>query len=261
MCPNPRNLLTTLATGLIGLSVFGCQPAKKISGPTATNQSSLLFLGHLPIGLKERLEQLAKPRDQVAEAANLRLSKLKRQGCLDEQTEAYHRLPLKVIDPAFRPCAATLSAMTQVPLMLPSSISKISKDPLYAYFDDGPITREKYSIGLTEDIAEYYQRKQASVTGESITVDSPSLAEYYEKESSFVRSSPFESYRLESGPIQLVDGIQGYYISGVCVMNCHSAYSRIIWDQGGYRYRISIKMGRKQEVLQIVNAAIENQAN
>lgn len=42
-------------------------------------------------------------------------------------------------------------------------------------------------------------------------------------------------------------------------MNCHTAYSRVLWEQNGYQYEIGIKMGRQEEVVEAANSAIANQ--
>jgi hypothetical protein len=63
------------------------------------------------------------------------------------------------------------------------------------------------------------------------------------------------------GAVTLGNGSEGYFTPGMCGANCHGAFSSIIWDQDGYRYSISIKLGSKEKLLEIVNAAIENQAD
>jgi hypothetical protein len=187
-----------------------------------------------------------------------------RRGCLDDRSNAYLQLPLKVVDPVFRPCAASLLNNTNIPLILPPNATKIhqySSEPvtLYSYLN---FNATGYEIGLTYSPRERYQLNQAYYSGEIITEKSLTLRKYYEERVARVNSTlSFKTQRQEAGAVTLINGLRGYYLPSICGANCHSAYASITWDQNGYRYSISIKMGRKEKVLEIVNAAIDNQAH
>ncbi len=148
--------------------------------------------------------------------------------------------------------------------MLPPDATKIhqySSEPvtLYAYLD---FKATEYSIGLTFFPLDHYQRNRAYYSDEIITEKSLTLSKHCEE--GFTRLSimpSFESLRREAGAVTLINGLRGYYLPPACGANCQAAYGSITWDQDGYRYSIGIKTGQKAEMLELVNATIENQAN
>jgi hypothetical protein len=267
-----RKRHTTLAMGLVCLSLCGCQPTEKAAEPTAeksSEQTGSRGLGekmeraqaNMPQVLLKEVDQTAKRQKDLQEAKKKRIKETGR-GCLDDQSDAYLVLPLKVVNPVFRPCAANLSALTQVPLMLPPEVSAVSQTGFHAYFDGPDINADKYLIGLTYDLAYAYELKWGSFSGKTLTADASSLREQFEKEITAFDGLPhYQAQLKEAGAVTLVNGIEGYYYPGVCGANCHGSIGSITWDQDGYRYRISARIGQKKEMLRMVNTAIENQAN
>jgi hypothetical protein len=272
-----RKSLSTLAVGgLIYLALFAWDLAQRTPQPTEasviaaekileTERQSMFAMYLREADDRHAIDQAERAK---AEAKTKEIQKQaiedSRRGCLDDRSDAYRQLPLKIVDPVFRPCAASLLRGTTIQLMLPPDAAKIhqySSKPvtLYAYLD---FNATGYSIGLTHNPRDHYQLKQASYSGKIITEKSLPLSTYYEE--TFTRLSrvpSFETHRQEVGAVTLINGLRGYYLPPVCGWNCNSAYASITWDQNGYRYSIDIKMARKAEVLKIVNAAIENQAN
>ena len=57
------------------------------------------------------------------------------------------------------------------------------------------------------------------------------------------------------GPVSLSQGIQGWFIPSVCGANCIDAL--VVWDNGGYRYSVGIKVGDKASLVQMANSAID----
>jgi hypothetical protein len=272
-----RKSSSTLVGGLIYLALFASDVAQRTPQPTEaiaiaaekileTERQAIFTMYLREAADRTAIDQVERAkREAEVQAMQQQAMENGRRGCLDDRTNAYLQLPLKVVDPVFRPCAVSLLDRTKIPLMLPPDVAKIhqsSSEPLthYAYVD---VTENGYSIGLTYDPRDHYQLNQALFSGEIITDNSPSLSAYYEESLSGIRSWKVSSGRVEAemGAVTLANSVQGYYIPWVCGANCHSAYSSVIWDQNGYRYSISIKMGKKAAVLKIVNAAIKNQTN
>jgi hypothetical protein len=280
MFPKIQKRLVALTIGTLSYLTFCVWVARDLipkppeSIPEPTEASAIAAAKLLEIKQKEMLamslklaaqEQAEKARWDAEEKARLkRQMEDGRQGCLDDRGNAYLQVPLKVVDPVFRPCAASLLNNTNIPLILPPNATQIhqySSDPvtLYAYLD---FNATGYSIGLTHDPRDHYQLNQASYSGEVITEKSPILSKYYEEELIRLSRMPsFEAQRQTVGTVTLINGLRGYYLPPVCGWNCNSAYASIQWDQNGYRYTVSIKMGRKEKVLELVNAAIANQSH
>jgi hypothetical protein len=212
----------------------------------------------LPSLTSEQLEQLSEDLADVTKQANDELAKQYRP-CGDH-SNAYLKLPLRIVDPAFKLCAVDLLQRTQVPAILPPKVPKeFGNRQLHPYFYLPLTNTNRYNIGLTWLPGEYYQASVAYFEGEKLTSQSPPLLAIYEEEVSFLRSPLYKSQRQESGRVNLARGMSGYYIAAACGVNCHSAYSSVIWEQQGFRYRIAIKLGRKSDVLKIANTAIQNQ--
>jgi hypothetical protein len=188
--------------------------------------------------------------------------------CTDP-SNTYLKLPLKRVDPVLRPCVSDLLKHTTVPPLFPPTIPKyLSPDARKHYAYTIPDKNKKrYTVGLTWSPREYYQANVAYFSGEELTSELPNLLAYYNKEVSFLREasqkketySRFRDAYRESGSVKLTNGIDGYYIDAVCGANCHGAYSRVIWQQNNYIYKIAIKLGHKKDVIETANEAINNQ--
>ena len=57
------------------------------------------------------------------------------------------------------------------------------------------------------------------------------------------------------GPVSLSKGIQGWFIPSTCGANCSDAL--VVWDDGGYRYSVGIKVGDKASLVRMANSAID----
>jgi hypothetical protein len=185
--------------------------------------------------------------------------KSERYKLCDDRSDAYLNLPLQEVDPIFRLCASELLKRTKVPIVLPPTtlIKSFGRLP-YVYLYIPSTNADRYLIGLTWKLRNYYHANAAYFEGKKLTAESPTLLEAHEKASAWARRYPFTDKR-ELGSVSLSQAIEGYYTPFACGANCNAAYSSVIWDQQGYRYRMAIKMGKKSEVLELVNAAIENQ--
>jgi hypothetical protein len=260
------SLLGSMFLGCHPWQLLGCYPWQKsfLQVNSSTNHPEPESLP-APTPAAENLELTPEQIEPLSEQLADELAKPEppKEKLCSGNSDAYLKLPLKTVDPAFRPCAAELLKLTQVPLILPPNASKTSNgERLYAFFYTPFTNANQYSLGLTwtPDAFSQYHGQSASFYGEKLTAKSPTLAAYFKKRSAGIRFSPFyQSYQKELGSVSLSHGITGYYIPAVCGVNCHAAYGLVLWDQGGYRYEIGIKMGKKAAVLKIVNAAIENQ--
>jgi hypothetical protein len=58
-------------------------------------------------------------------------------------------------------------------------------------------------------------------------------------------------------PVTLANGIEGYYIEGLCGASCSD--SLIVWVQDFYQYIIGSKAAPQAFLLDLVNSAIANQ--
>ena len=182
-----------------------------------------------------------------------------------DRSDIYKKLALKKVDPIFRPCISKLLKMTKVPLLFPpiAPINLFLKDRKHYAYISGDVN--SYTIGITWDLLERYQTNVAYFSGERLSSNSPNLALRFEKSISYLRNlsnrvpSRYKKYYLESGVVSLVKGVDGYYLAGVCGANCHGAYSSVMWEQNGYLYKIAIKLGEKERLIELANTAIKNQ--
>ncbi|MFN6068408.1 MAG: hypothetical protein ACK45T_14795, partial [Pseudanabaena sp.] len=60
----------------------------------------------------------------------------------------------------------------------------------------------------------------------------------------------------EDESVSLADGIQGYFVPWVCGASCNDA--QVYWDKNGFRYAVGIKVGNKNNLIQMANSAISS---
>jgi hypothetical protein len=63
-------------------------------------------------------------------------------------------------------------------------------------------------------------------------------------------------HRSDEAPVavQLSGDIQGYFFPWVCGASCNDA--QVYWDENGYRYAVGIKVGDKNNLIEMANSAI-----
>jgi hypothetical protein len=66
------------------------------------------------------------------------------------------------------------------------------------------------------------------------------------------------SKRPNGKPVKLERGITGYFIDAKCDRVCND--STLTWQQGGYRYTVSIKAADVDTLRKVANSAIDNRA-
>jgi len=196
-----------------------------------------------------------------------------RTECTDDP-KSIANLPLRYVLPEFRKCVAELAQQTQVPILLPAKYSrKLSEEYLfYTYIreksphEDSQYTSasrsikakdsQRYVIGITHRPGNYYTALVGYITGKKITSNTPTLEAIkraWDTKGGWVKS------HHHSQAVVLMNGISAYYFPPVCGVNCQAAYGRVVWEQNGYQYKIGVRMGRREHVVELANSAIANQ--
>lgn len=150
--------------------------------------------------------------------------------------------------------------LAQVPIQLPGHI--LVENPFRPVATDIPI----YALAVTTTTPPTYE----IVIGYSPTCDggnscrlgtirgfrrtsAKSLEQQYQSNSSSSsRISP-----EESTAVSLVDGRKGWFFPWACSLFCSDAI--VTWDQGDYRYAVGLKMGSRDQLIDMANSAINNE--
>ncbi len=143
---------------------------------------------------------------------------------------------------------------SEVPVRLPDTIPPLAES-YFASISDAQKERYSVSLDFVEDCYGVRACSFGQVTGEEAPTQS------IESES---RLAPgFEPVAQSPNPQQtvtLAKGIQGYFIPYVCGANCSD--SKVVWEEGGYRYSVGIKGGsldpeaEVQQLIEMANSAI-----
>lgn len=160
------------------------------------------------------------------------------------------------LHPMFRPVINQLKAKTRVPLQLPAYIPQ-EDYPLYITVNMATPKRYELTIGTDTHCSGGNYCRYGTVSGQRITPSTPSVEEQY----AFLNDpsyQPTERSTQKMGRVTLANDIRGYFIPYVCGANCDD--SKVIWEQGGYRYLVGIKAGEKKLVVQMANSAISSRA-
>jgi hypothetical protein len=94
-----------------------------------------------------------------------------------------------------------------------------------------------------------------SFWGERLTKETPSIDEQYADTINYKGSARSPE---PAASVVLSKGIKGKFVPWVCGVNCTSAVSLVAWDEGGYRYSVSRKMGDRFELVRMANSAIDS---
>jgi hypothetical protein len=91
--------------------------------------------------------------------------------------------------------------------------------------------------------------------GDRLTKETPSIDEQYAATIDYkgsVRSPE------PAASVVLSKGIKGKFIPWVCGVNCTSAFAFVVWDEDGYRYTVSRKLGDRFELMKMADSAIDS---
>ncbi len=144
---------------------------------------------------------------------------------------------------------------TGVPLRLPTKTFVNGAKPLQVYLDSGKPNANGYdiSIGYRKGCDFANSCRIGSVEARRLSDRSPSLDKAHPPEpdvNGVVRHRSDE----EAGSVSLAGGIQGYFVPWVCGASCNDA--QVYWDENGFRYAVGIKVGNKNNLIQMANSAI-----
>jgi hypothetical protein len=144
---------------------------------------------------------------------------------------------------------------TGVPLRLPTKTFVNGAKPLQVYLDFGKPSANGYdiSIGYRKGCDFANSCRIGSVEARKLSDRSPSLDKAHPPEpdvNGVVRHRSDEEY----GSVSLSGDIQGYFVPWVCGANCNDA--QVYWDENGFRYAVGIKVGNKNNLIQMANSAI-----
>ena len=149
-----------------------------------------------------------------------------------------------VLPPAFDFGLVQALVLTEIPPMLPTSFMIEDEMALFPYV----LTMETGMYEISLDFGEECHMATAchfGVLAGSLT----SGNELYSTPNIFVDVSRAQR-------VTLANGIEGYYIEGLCGASCDN--SLIVWVQGYYQYIIGSKAASQAFLLDIVNSAIAN---
>lgn len=145
-----------------------------------------------------------------------------------------------------------------VPLQLPVSVPnespfrKILTDtPLYAVATTDP---QGYLIvlGYSSTCDGGNSCRLGTIRGFSKTASTPLERQYQDDTSNSSRVSP-----ELAGEVLLTGGHRGWFSPWSCSINCSDAV--VAWDDESYRYAVSIKMGSRDQLIEMANSAINNE--
>lgn len=147
-----------------------------------------------------------------------------------------------------------------VPLQLPGSI--LDESPYRGISTDPPL----YAVAKITTDPQGYQIvlgysptcdggnscRAGTIVGFKRTTSTPLEQQYQDDTSKSSRVSP-----EPAGDVSLAGGHQGWFSPWSCGVNCSDAV--VAWDDGDYRYAVSVKMGSRDQLVEMANSAINNE--
>lgn len=156
----------------------------------------------------------------------------------------------------FEPIVAVLESKTQVPLKLPTYIpgeNSLDK-PFWANITQADSEHYLVTIGFTKDCEGGNYCRYGTVAGEKILPSTPTAQQSYEELISQPDYKPLKQSPEKAATVKLAKDIEGYFVPYLCGANCDDA--KVFWDEDTYRYLVGVKMGSKDELIQMANSAI-----
>jgi hypothetical protein len=155
----------------------------------------------------------------------------------------------------FQPIRSRLEN-SPIPLRLPTYIPQLSSEPgytpppIHAVLDESSTKQYTIILGYSPDCTGGNACRLGTITGEL----KPSQS--IEQQFAEFRHWSGEHHSEESmAPVQLSNGINGWFIPWVCGANCSDA--QVVWDEYSYRYSVGIKVGDRASLERMANSAIE----
>jgi putative hemolysin len=144
----------------------------------------------------------------------------------------------------FQPVLGQLES-TGVPLMLPADFpAGEGLPPVYPHVFTVEPGEYEISLGFGADCQGAGACHYGSLAGKKVETSEP------------VSTRSFEYDAARAVKVTLANGIQGYFVQGLCGANCDDG--KVFWIADGFEYMLGMKAGGQSDVVGLANAAIEN---
>jgi putative hemolysin len=144
----------------------------------------------------------------------------------------------------FQPVLGQLES-TGVPLLLPAGFSGgKGLPPVYPHLITVEPGEYEISLGFGADCRGAGACHYGSLAGKKVESSEPVST----------RSFEFDAARAQT--VTLANGIEGYFVEGLCGANCDD--SKVFWISDGFEYMVGMKAGGQPDVVNLANAVIEN---
>ncbi|HMV82801.1 MAG TPA: hypothetical protein PLD20_25925 [Blastocatellia bacterium] len=150
----------------------------------------------------------------------------------------------KIEKPGLHPVLTALKTKPSLRLAIPKMLPKAYADKDEFYCTVMRLKSDEYEviIGYTVDCGGGNACRLGSLYGKNTGQNHITGTGDY----------PFERERAK--PVQLRQGIKGYFIDSTCGANCSD--SKIFWTVNGWEYMVGLKAGKLSQVKQFANSAI-----
>lgn len=152
-----------------------------------------------------------------------------------------------------------LEGRTEVPVLLPTEVPL--PEHLNEFFASATFAQqERYTVDLeaVEGCGGAGACTFGSMSGEVLTDQTPKLEEMYAPEMETLVNPGDRTVSSDPlGPVELVDGIEGYFIPWMATAQCSE--SKVYWVQEEFRYRVGIECADKEDVVELANSVIRNE--
>jgi len=133
----------------------------------------------------------------------------------------------------FAPILSELENQTDLPVILPSLLPEEKEtSPVYALTTEVSASEYQVLLGFTPDCNGGTACRWGEISGQTGPLMAPE----------------------EGESVNLAQGITGYFVPATCGANCSDAV--VMWEQAGGHYRIGLKAGEKERLIEMANSAI-----
>jgi hypothetical protein len=146
--------------------------------------------------------------------------------------------------PGFRPVRTVLKKKVSLKLAIPKMLPKTYADKEEFYCTVTKLQRDEYEVMI-------------GYTADCNGGNACRLGSFYGKHTGQHRITGTDDYPFErklAKPVQLRQGIKGYFVDATCGANCSD--SKIFWTVNGWEYMVGLKVGKLSQVKQLANSAI-----
>ena len=181
------------------------------------------------------------------------------------QAEAPSILGAEVIPPVFNAVYQEVSANSDIPMLLPTTIPEEAlrepepgqEQPFFVSIDEADVNRYEINLDAIVGCEGAGYCNFGLMGAERITQQTQSVDEIY----AFMLDPEYQPMMRSEEPISEVElsgGMTGTFIPWVCGANCNAA--KVYWEQEGIRYFVGIRGPiDRATVVASANSMIENQ--